>query len=224
MSKYKERGKMKPTRILVFLVCMVAVLVVAACSPQFQQGQTIGEMAQSAISTPTLPNPTLTPNVVVVTATPEPTTPNVAEPTRQVTCSNGRVVPVLNGGQVFYATVNGVNGHNDYLVVYDPLQSGYSDLQPNGWWYQPCLPFPGREAHEVALTLHPGHYRFVGPECMVFHNYDGKHPFDTGTLLVDRANILSLRVEETLGKGESWIFVRCNRGDASGFSFAKLPE
>lgn len=120
----------------------------------------------------------------------------------------------------FEATVNGQHD-NAYDVVYDPDQSGAADLPAKGWWYQPNLPGPHKQAHEVALTLQAGTYRYVGPECVVYHNWDGTHPFDQGKVLINRQNVEDLVVPATSGHGnEAWVFVRCGASDASGFSFA----
>jgi hypothetical protein len=201
--------------------------------------------SQATLSRPTeTPQPTATQEIKIVTTTPLPTQPPTAlPPTSQptlvpptqvvstpqnasvqsaiVSCSDGRTLTVPFSGQVFKATVNGVNGDNDYVVIYDPSQSGASDIPANGWWYQPCLP-AHRVAHEVALTVIPGIYRFIGPECQVWQNTDGNHPFDQGTSLVSRQNVQRLTVPPTKGN-ESWLFVRCQTSDSSGFSFAKLP-
>lgn len=142
-----------------------------------------------------------------------------------LTCPGGWNVEVPENGQLFPATVwvNNVAQSSDaYSVVYDPDQSGSMDLPAKGWWYQACLPGENRQAHEVALTVVPGEYRFIGPECRVYLNQDGNHPFDQGQLLVNRQNIQRLTIPATTGaENESWLFVRCNGGDASGFSFAK---
>lgn len=136
--------------------------------------------------------------------------------TTTLTCSDGSTVQIPLNGLLFKAT-----GGDDYNVVYDPSQSGAADLPPKGWWWQPCLPGPNRQAHEVAITLQQGNYRFVGPECQAWLNTDGNKPFDQGTLLVNRANNPNLTVPATKShEPEAWIFVRCRASDASGFSFA----
>lgn len=142
------------------------------------------------------------------------------------TC-DGNTIRVPENGQLFEATVwrNG-NPVNDpcYNVVYDPIQSGVSYLEGRGWWYQPLLPGPEREYHEVSIVLQTGSYKFVGPECKVW--VAGNTTTQTGrngTLLVDRRNVETLTVPATAGApaGESWVFVECRESEASGFSFAK---
>ncbi len=161
-----------------------------------------------------------TPVVIVVTATtvnpPQP--PANSQPQSDIVCSDGRHIPIPPGGQAFPATVSGAP-NTDYTVVYDPTQSGSSSLPAMGWWYQPCLPSQ-RVAHEVAIILRPGTYKFVGPECAAWLNTDGTKPFDQGTPLVSYQNVETLTVPATSGKNESWVFVRCRGGASSGFSFA----
>lgn len=173
--------------------------------------------APTAIAAAPVVQPTAT--LVAPTATSVPTVQPTVAAARIVTC-DAKSVPVPINGQVFEATVAGTKNHC-YDMVYDPSQSGAADLPAKGWWYQPLLPGPSREAHEVAITLQQGTYRFVGPECTVWLNYDGNHPFDQGKLLVERQNIDKLVVDATQNHGtESWIFARCKASDASGFSFA----
>lgn len=96
-----------------------------------------------------------------------------------------------------------------YVLVYDTQ-----------WYHQPLLPkATDRVAHEVALVLIPGVYEFIGPECQVWWNWDGKSPADQGKLLIDRQNVLDLVIPETTGKGEAWVFVECRASQAGGFSF-----
>lgn len=166
--------------------------------------------------------------VLLVAACDAQGNPNPAQPgsvgvatneAQQAFVCDGREVLVPINGQVFPFNVGGINDPN-YYVVYDPSQSGAADLPPKGWWYQPCLPGPHRDAHEGAIILQAGTYRYVGPECTVWHNWDGNHPFDQGRILVNRQNVEFLRVPSTAGHGtEAWVFVRCQKSDASGFSF-----
>lgn len=116
--------------------------------------------------------------------------------------------------------------HKDsrYDVKFDPCQGGSADHPALGWYYQPNLPSPAsREAHEVAITMRgPATYRYTGPECSVYWNWDGNHPFDSGRLLIDRENKLDgIQLQPNSG-AEIWLFVRCNEGAASGFSFEAL--
>ncbi len=127
---------------------------------------------------------------------------------------------------VFPAIVwrNGVaNKDTRYDVVFDPAQSGSGDLLAKGWWYQPNLPAPkDREAFEVAIILQPGTYRFLGPQCRAWFNNDGQHPFDQGNLVINKQNVENFNAAATAGHGtESWVFIRCDAGEASGFSFAR---
>lgn len=137
-------------------------------------------------------------------------------------CSNLQAPP---NGQIFWSNLK--NGSIDpYAVVYDPAQGGSPNHPALGWWYQPCLPTAqNRVAHDVAITLQPGQYKFTGPECMVWLNIDGKHPWEQGTLLINRQNVLSINILATSGTSpaESWIGVKCATSWASGFSFEKLP-
>lgn len=111
-----------------------------------------------------------------------------------------------------------------YNYVFDPSQSGVAGRQPLGWYYQPCLP-PASERvpHELPLVMIPGRYDFTGPECTVWLNASGSDATasDKGQVLVDRANVV-IDVATTAGRNESWIFVRCNGGAASGSSFSRL--
>lgn len=124
------------------------------------------------------------------------------------------------GSRMFHSNlwVKGSPDESDlYVVVYDPTQS---------WWYQVLLPkATERISFEVALTLIPGVYEYVGPEAQVWWNFDGEHPFDKGTLIVDRQNFVDknlLTINATSGTGESWVFVRCRASQAGGFSFRYL--
>jgi len=162
---------------------------------------------------------TATPESTAVTLISAPIGSNVT-----ITC-NGTTLQVPVNGQVFPSTtwVNNQPQHNEcYDVVYDPDQSGVSYLPAKGWWYQPLLPGPHREYHEVVLVLQAGTYKFVGPECTAYHNFDTKHDLKDGNILVNRQNVEELVVPKTTGapKQESWIFVTCQESDASGFSFA----
>jgi len=126
------------------------------------------------------------------------------------------------GGQIFEASVGG----HCYDVVYDPLQGGSADHPALGWWHQTQLPAgPSRMTHNVAVTLQaPAKYRFTGPECRVWLNTDGNKPWEQGKLIIDRQNMLSIDIPQTIGhKGEAWIAVKCLTSWASGFSFEKLP-
>jgi len=129
----------------------------------------------------------------------------------------------------FQATVwrSGKPEHDPrYDVFYDPSQGGSSDHPAYGWYYQKDLPSSSsREPHEVAIILQaPAKYRFTGPECQVWGNFDANHPFDQGELLLDREN-KEIFVQPTEGKEhEAWIFIRCGGGAASGFSFEALQQ
>jgi len=168
--------------------------------------------------------PNFTPPPVVATPASGTTTgnPGSNNPAPQ------QVVPTGNK-VVFPATVwrNNVPVKDTrYDVTYDPAQGGANDHPAYGWYYQPQLPSAAtREAHEVALTLRgPASYRFTGPECQVFQNYDGQHPFDQGKLLIDRQNVLGgINLSPNNGN-EVWLFVKCNAGAASGFSFEALQK
>jgi hypothetical protein len=164
-------------------------------------------------------NPTATP--MSATPAPQPTQPAP----QTLSCTNGNEIPVPDNGQIFMATT-WVNQQpvesSDYAIVFDPNQSGVTYIDAQGWWYQPCLPGPHREYHEVAIVLQAGTYKFVGPECTVWHNPDGNRGGRDGNLLVQRQNVEFLNVAATSGApdGESWVFVQCQKSDASGFSFA----
>ena len=203
-----------------FPLFLVSMLALAACAtnPVLPGAQATYTPLPTQTAYPTqaaLVNPTAvvqpTPTSVVVAPT------NAPAPSSQVlTCSDGRQVSIPLNGQLFKAT-----GGDDYSVVYDPSQSGAADLPAKGWWWQPCLPGPNRQAHEAAIILQQGNYRFIGPECQAWLNTDGNHPFEQGQLLVDRANNPNLAVPATTGYApEAWVFVRCRASDASGFSFA----
>lgn len=173
------------------------------------------------------------------TATPVPPTPTVmATSTRVLAESSGssssnwitncsNLTAPSGGGQIFWSNHRVSGKNNDpYAVVYDPSQGGSGDHPALGWYYQPCLPVgPDRNAHEVAIVLQPGNYRFTGPECRVWHNWDGKHPWEQGTLLINQQNLLSINIPATRGTNpaESWVAIKCSTSAASGFSFEKLP-
>lgn len=116
------------------------------------------------------------------------------------------------------------NKDSRYDIVFDPNQGGSPDHPAYGWYRQPALPSPeNREAHEVALILRgPARYRFTGPECQVYWNYDNNHPFNTGRLIINASNG-EYTIQPTTGN-EAYIFVVCNAGWSSGFSFEALEQ
>ncbi|HCM82124.1 TPA: hypothetical protein DIS60_02060 [Patescibacteria group bacterium] len=175
--------------------------------------------------------PTATPTVASATNTPLPTWTSVpptvaftAIPSPWVVNCGANLTPPENG-QIFWSNFR--QGNKDpYAVVFDPRQGGSPDHPALGWWWQPCLPTgPERKAHDVALILQPGNYRFTGPECRVWLNTDGAKPWEQGLLIIDRQNFLSVEISATLGTNpaESWIGVKCAESWATGFSFEKLP-
>lgn len=172
------------------------------------------------------PTPTNTP-----TSTPVPPTPvSNLVPTAPESSTSGWVASCDNltapqGGQIFWSN-HRVGLKDPYAVVYDPAQGGSADHPALGWYYQPCLPAgPQRITHQVAIVLQPDRYRFTGPECSVWLNTDKNHPWEQGTLLINRQNMLSINISTTSGTSlaESWVAVKCMASWASGFSFEKLP-
>lgn len=151
-------------------------------------------------------------------ATAEITAPEV------LNCGGDRgEMTVPANGQIFWSNLR--NGSVDsYAVVFDPEQGGSSDHKAYGWWYQPCLPSgPERKAHEVAIILQSGKYRFTGPECRVWQNTDGNSPWEQGKLILSRQNVLSMSIAATAGAGtEAWVAIKCVASWASGFSFERL--
>lgn len=169
--------------------------------------------------TPSVVVPTTMPTVVSPTVT--PTATPTTTPTMAPTGAMGEVAFTLKGksfpkGSVVFHSNFWKKGEPDdsdqYVLVYDTQ-----------WYYQPLLPkATDRVAHEVALVLIPGVYEFIGPECQVWWNWDGKSPADQGKQLVNRQNILYLVVPETVGKDEAWVFVKCRASQAGGFSFRRI--
>lgn len=166
------------------------------------------------------PQPTEAPATEAASAAPAPS--------GQTLSCNGNTLVVPANGQVFSATVwiNNQPQHDPcYDLVYDPTQSGVSYLPAKGWWYQPLLPGPHRDYHEVASVLQAGTYKYVGPECTVYQRTDANDEATAGkngTVLVNRQNVEELVVPKTANApgNEAWVFVVCQESDASGFSFA----
>jgi hypothetical protein len=217
-----------------FLTIALVILLVACgtsnnsetvSTEQFQQMQETlqAQATQLALlmSTPTnTPTPRATPTANAPTDT--PTAPAAEQPASQQSATTTQATYVI-----FPATVwrKGTAMHDPrYDVLFDPFQGGSSDHPPYGWYWQPNLPPPPeREAHEVAIILRaPARYRFIGPECQVFWNWDGNHPFQNGRLIVDRQNG-EVYITPTTGN-EAWIFVRCSASWAGGFSFEALQQ
>lgn len=150
-------------------------------------------------------------------ATAETTTSQVLD------CGESRQTTVPDGGQIFWS--NRRTGNTDvYAVVFDPTQGGSADHKAYGWWYQPCLPSgPERQAHEVAIILQSGKYRYTGPECKAWLNTNGDLPWEQGKLIISRQNVLSMIIDATTGHGtEAWVAIKCVTSWASGFSFERL--
>lgn len=170
-----------------------------------------------------------------------PTAPAVSAPTvapqATVGASNAyatpapTVAPATSTSQkvTFPSTVwrkNVAEHDSHYDVTFDESQGGSNDHPAFGWYFQKDLPGSNREAHEVAIILRaPASFKFTGPECTVYWNWDNAHPFDKGKVLVTRQNTI-VKIEPTQGakSNESNIFVRCNASQASGFSFEALEK
>jgi hypothetical protein len=164
------------------------------------------------------------PTAVPATAVP----PTVSGKTVEFTCEGDARI-FAEGAVLFPATVwrNGQSLKDcHYDVVYDPAQSGWAGVKPLGWWFQPWLPGPHREYHEVAYIGKPGLNWYLGPECKLFFNSTGTDAtaLKNGEVLVERANT---RVELTLTAtdghpNETWLFAVCKESDASGFSISLI--
>lgn len=150
-------------------------------------------------------------------------TPPAAAQGEFLTCSDGRSFQIPENGQIFWSS-HRVGSVDNYAVVFDPHQGGSNDHPSFGWWWQPCLPSgPDREAHDVAIVLQAGQYRFTGPECRAWLNEDGKSAWEDGKMIVDHENIVSFNVKATQGhEPEAWVAVKCVKSWASGFSFERL--
>lgn len=232
-NKSTERATSTPWWVWALLVITLLTLagviyLIIAHKPVVQTVVTDKVVQQTVVVKETVVVEKIVENVI---ATPLPATatpmPVLTEGDGSSWTPNCSVLTAPSGGQIFWSNHRVSGKNNDpYAVVYDPKQGGSADHPALGWYYQPCLPAaPDRKAHEVALVLRPGNYRFTGPECRVWHNWDGNHPWEQGTLLINRQNILSINIPGTRGTNpaESWVAVKCTASAASGFSFEKLP-
>ena len=138
--------------------------------------------------------------------------------------TDGRELAIPVGGQLFHSNHRqGESNVDDYAVVFDPSQSGSFAIEPNGWWYQPFLPNK-KQPFDVPIIVPEGKYQLIGPEVKIWHNQDGKHPWEKGNLIADHNGIFDIPATDgATNIYESYLAVKQDHAsDAGGFSLARL--